>query len=191
MPGYKNKILEKLKKIGFGEAILFFFSAIRGKLLSAIYKLNAGMIFVLGKVKIDKRDGNIEIIDFVKLYNGVKLSCIGNRSAQALIKIGRSSSIGDRTEIHASKSVVIGERVLISWDCVIMDRDYHSINQQAEHIKPVMIEDDVWIGCRCIILKGVKIGRNAIIGAGSIVTKDIPAYAVAGGNPARIIRVLN
>jgi len=53
--------------------------------------------------------------------------------------------------------------------------------------KPVVIEDDVWIGCRSIILKGVRIGRGAVIAAGSVVTKDIPAGAIAGGVPARVL----
>jgi galactoside O-acetyltransferase len=53
--------------------------------------------------------------------------------------------------------------------------------------KPVVIEDDVWIGCRSIVLKGVRIGRGAVIAAGSVVTKDIPAGAIAGGVPARVL----
>jgi acetyltransferase-like isoleucine patch superfamily enzyme len=55
---------------------------------------------------------------------------------------------------------------------------------------PVTIEDDVWIGAQCIILKGVTIGARSIIGAGSVVTKDIPADCVAAGNPCRIIKEL-
>jgi galactoside O-acetyltransferase len=57
-----------------------------------------------------------------------------------------------------------------------------------EHIKPVIIEDDVWICAFTLINKGVRIGKGAVIGAGSIVTKDIPSFCIAAGNPARVLR---
>ena len=60
-----------------------------------------------------------------------------------------------------------------------MDRDYHGIDGNKEVLKPVIIEDDVLIGCRSIILKGVTIGKNAVIGSGSVVTKDVPEYATS------------
>jgi acetyltransferase-like isoleucine patch superfamily enzyme len=62
------------------------------------------------------------------------------------------------------------------------------LGQEAESKGPIIVGDDVWIGMNVIILSGVKIGRGAIIAAGSIVTKDIPPYAVVGGNPAKIIK---
>ncbi len=83
----------------------------------------------------------------------------------------------------------IGEKCMIAWDCVIMDRDYHAVEGVVEQTKPVIIEDNVWIGCRAIILKGVHIGKNAVVGAGAIVTKDVPEYAIVGGNPAKVIRM--
>jgi len=184
-----DKTLNKLNKVPFDEARSFFFSAIRGKLLCIRYKFDPAILFVFGKVKVHQRMGTIEIADYVRFYDGVKLSCVGNHLSQATIKISKSASIGDRTEIHAGKSVVIGERVMISWDCLILDRDYHGFDEQPEEIKPVVIEDEAWIGCRSIILKGVTIGKKAIIGAGSVVTKDIPAYAVACGNPAKVVRI--
>jgi maltose O-acetyltransferase len=61
-------------------------------------------------------------------------------------------------------------------------------DQGAGEISPVTISDDVWIGMRVIILPGVTIGRGAIIGAGAVVTKDVPPYCVAVGNPARVVR---
>ncbi|MCB9159898.1 MAG: CatB-related O-acetyltransferase [Caldilineaceae bacterium] len=61
--------------------------------------------------------------------------------------------------------------------------------QGYQRFPPVRIEDDVWIGARAIILPGVTIGQGAIIGAGAVVTKDVPAYAVCAGNPARVLRL--
>ena len=63
--------------------------------------------------------------------------------------------------------------------------------QGRQELRPVAIHDDVWIGTRVIILPGVTVGRGAIIGAGAIVTKDIPEYAIVGGNPAKLIKYRN
>jgi acetyltransferase-like isoleucine patch superfamily enzyme len=66
--------------------------------------------------------------------------------------------------------------------------DVHDKDKKPEDDLGVFIEDDVWIGCRAIILHGVTIGRGSIIGAGSVVTKSVPPYAIAVGNPARVIK---
>lgn len=130
-------------------------------------------------------------------------------------------SVGDRTFIGGGTFICIdkihvGNDVLISWGCTIIDNDAHSLswknrandvrdwkkgleeNQVGAHknwadIKqlPVTIHDKAWIGFNSIILKGVTIGEGAIIGAGSVVTKDVPPWTIAAGNPARIIRRLN
>jgi maltose O-acetyltransferase len=64
------------------------------------------------------------------------------------------------------------------------------MNKQGIDVeRPIVIDDDVWIGARVIILPGVHIGTGAVIGAGAVVTKDVPAYAVVGGNPARVIKM--
>lgn len=61
--------------------------------------------------------------------------------------------------------------------------------QEFSESEPVIIDDDVWIGCRVTILPGVRIGKGAIIGAASVVTKDVPEYAIVGGNPAKVIKM--
>ncbi|MBO6127272.1 MAG: hypothetical protein J6P79_00080 [Pseudobutyrivibrio sp.] len=120
--------------------------------------------------------------------------------------------IGDNVGISAScframDQITIGNNVLIGADCLIMDNDAHPIDFQKRRTNfehsilredyiqfinkaPIRIDDDVWIGARCQILKGVHIGARSIIAAGSIVTKDIPADTIAGGNPCKIIRAL-
>ena len=113
-----------------------------------------------------------------------------------LISIGDYSGIG----INASLSgeVTIGSHVMMGPEVMIYtyghqfdDLEKPMIFQGNSEPKPVRIEDDVWIGARAIILPGVTIGRGSIIGAGSVVTKDVPAYAVMGGNPAKMIRMRN
>ena len=122
----------------------------------------------------------------------------------ASISIGKNTFIGDSSIISAEK-IEIGNDVLISWGCIIIDHNSHSIHFQNRKDdvkkwfdgskdwsgvirKPVIIKDKSWIGFNSIILKNVTIGEGAIIGAGSVVTKDIPPYTIVAGNPARIIR---
>ncbi|MDF5733197.1 MAG: acyltransferase [Rhizonema sp. PD38] len=120
-----------------------------------------------------------------------------------------SISIGKRVfitgSVIASQNIEIGDDVLISWGTTIVDHNSHSISfsdrkkdavdwmagkKDWTHVKiaPVKISSKVWIGFNSIILKGVTIGEGAVIGAGSVVTKDVPAWTIVAGNPARIIR---
>lgn len=134
-------------------------------------------------VRVMKNNGTISLGDRVFLHRYVKLSAYGGR-----IEIGSNSYIGDRTEIHAGELVKIGNGVNIAWDCNILDRDYHAFNGEQEVIKPVVIEDNVWIGVGSLILKGVTIGEGAVVAAGSVVTRDVPPKCLVAGNPAKIIK---
>jgi len=117
-----------------------------------------------------------------QFYSGVRLEVgPGGR-----IEIGNGTYLNRNTLVHASKLVRIGKDCKISWDVIIMDSDMHAITG-GQSDKPVYIEDDVWIGCRVIVLKGVHIGRGAVIAAGSVVTKDVPPRTVIGGVPARVL----
>ena len=105
------------------------------------------------------------------------------------LTIGDNSGIGVNCVIHGECH--IGKDVMMGPECIVFTRNHlfddvtKPMNTQGfEEEKPVYIGDDVWIGSRVIILPGVKIGDHSIIGAGSIVTKDIPQWAIAAGNPA-------
>ena len=91
--------------------------------------------------------------------------------------------------IVSNHSVNIGNNVLIGANCQIGDRDGHS-NRYKSSSKPITIEDDVWLGMNVTVLKGVTIGEHSIIGANSVVTKDIPANCIAAGNPCKVIKLL-
>lgn len=117
----------------------------------------------------------------------------------ALISIGDNVGMSSAV-LWAKKEIIIGNRVTVGANAVILDSDCHSLNyldRGTENdmrnckCKPIIIEDDVLIGTGSYILKGVHIGARSIIGAGSIVTSDIPADSIAAGNPARVIRKIN
>lgn len=115
------------------------------------------------------------------------------------IVIGDEVFFNNRTHISAINNMKIGNGVLVGSDVLICDNNHGRNDNITElNIPPqkrklyskgsINIEDNVWIGDKCVILGGVTIGTGAIIGAGAIVTKDIPAYSIAAGNPAKVIK---
>jgi acetyltransferase-like isoleucine patch superfamily enzyme len=114
----------------------------------------------------------------------------------AKIKIGADSGLSGTT-ICAAVSVTIGSQCLIGANVTIVDNDFHAINptnrrhntsQNDIGASPVVIEDNVFIGACAIILKGVTIGKNSVVGAGSVVVSNVPENVVVAGNPAKVIR---
>lgn len=111
----------------------------------------------------------------------------------SLMSIGENSGVGINAKIHGRVS--IGKNVMMGPDCIIYTKNHAFSDiskpmreQGFQDEKPVTIEDDVWIGGRVIILPGVHIANGSIIGAGSIVTKNVPPYAIVGGNPAKVLK---
>ena len=112
------------------------------------------------------------------------------------IKIGRDCGINHGAFILGAQSVEIGDRVVISARVMILDSGLDVSKFQSTdfppHInKPVVIQDGAWLGAGSIILPGVTIGRKSIVGAGSVVTSNVPPFSVVAGNPAKIIRRLH
>jgi acetyltransferase-like isoleucine patch superfamily enzyme len=127
-------------------------------------------------------DGNVTIGPGVRLIVG----------PNAKLTIGDFTRITSNMRIFVKDEITIGERCMISWDVQIMDTDFHVILDEQGNERPntakVTIGNDVWIGSRATILKGVTIGDGAVIAAGSMVVKDVPAHTTVAGNPARIIK---
>lgn len=124
-----------------------------------------------------------------------------NHSFSPEIVIGNSVNIGDDSHITAVNKIIIGNNVLTGKKITITDNSHGNTtlgflnqppNERIPYSKgPVVIEDNVWIGDKATILPGVTIGKSAIIGANSVVTKDIPENAVAGGIPAKILKIIH
>jgi maltose O-acetyltransferase len=109
------------------------------------------------------------------------------------VEIGDDSSLGINCMVPYNLKV--GRDVMMGPDVIIIGENHRFDNQEIpmrlqgyKEFPPVEIRDDVWIGARVIILPGLIIGKGAIIGAGSVVTKDVPPYAICAGNPARVVR---
>jgi len=110
--------------------------------------------------------------------------------ASGRIEIGANVFVNYGASLSAHKLVRIGDGSQIGSYACLMDNDYHSVEdrRKAGESKPIVLGRNVWLGVRVIVLKGATIGDNAVIGAGSVVTHDIPANCVAVGVPARVIR---
>ena len=141
----------------------------------------------LSKIKIG--DGNTFRSDESSNPIGINHRCIlSTRNKDAIIEIGDNSGLSG-VVIRASEKIVIGNNVLIGANAIITDADGHP-ERRPTNPKPVIINDNVWLGMNVIVLKGVEIGRNSIIGANSVVTGSIPANVIAAGNPCRVLKEL-
>ena len=141
-----------------------------------------------GNVAIDIRQGATIIINGdVILGSNVHLSATTNSTLILGSKADGTLTINYGTQILAHEKIEIGSGCMLSWDILIMDSNMHTIVGSKTH-KPIQIKDNVWIACRATILRGVKIGEGAIIGAGSVVVKDVPIQTISGGNPAKAIK---
>lgn len=126
------------------------------------------------------------------------------------ISIGKNTYIGPNSIIQSKESVVVGENVIIANSVLIVDNNNHPTDpamrlkmsacedfmndelwswKYAES-KPIIIEDNVWIGRDSRILKGVTVGKGSIVALGAVVTKDVPPYTIVAGNPAKVVKQL-
>lgn len=105
----------------------------------------------------------------------------------AILKLGKGSFINSDCKIRCHKEITIGEGCAISHDFTIMDSDAHELNG-SRNTNPIHIGNHVWIGTRVTILNGVTVGDRAVIAAGTLVTKDVPAGALVGGVPAKVLK---
>lgn len=138
-------------------------------------------------------------------------------SDQGNIIIGKRSYIGGGTNLIARSDIIIGDDVTLAWGITLYTHNSHSLDWQerandiaiiSDNLRhghdmltnknwdvvksaPIIVKDKAWIGMNSIILKGVTIGEGAVVGAGSVVTKDVPPWTVVGGNPAIVLKKLS
>ena len=134
--------------------------------------------------------------DHIHLADGVRLmeEAYLWATRTGTIEIGRETYVGSHSWVVANDRISIGANVLIAPFCYIQDTDHgfrdpgRPMAQQPSESTPIVIEDDVWLGAHVVVTRGVTIGHGSVIGAGSVVTRDIPPLTIAGGVPARPIR---
>jgi acetyltransferase-like isoleucine patch superfamily enzyme len=146
----------------------------------------AGVLLVRGGLplpSIENRGGRIEVGNCA-LFSGVRLECWNG----ARIRVGAGTYLNRGVEIVAGGSVTIGRDCKIARDVIIMDTDQHPLPEGELVVRPVNIGDRVWIGARAMVLKGVDIGHDSVIGAGAIVTRSVPPHSTVVGTAARILR---
>ncbi len=175
-------------------------------------RINCGMnVKVIGKVYFDiHKLSRVTIGDNFVFTSGMGLNPLcRNIRGSIRVRKGAELVIGNNVGMSSvclwvKSRVSIGNNVFIGGNVIIIDNDAHSLNWEIRRSvemegelpihasraasSPIYIENDVMIGANSVILKGVRIGARSVIGAGSVVTKDIPADCVAGGNPCKIIR---
>jgi acetyltransferase-like isoleucine patch superfamily enzyme len=148
--------------------------------------------FFLGRgleLKIEPR-GEIRFGRFVWIGDGTKIRC-----HEGLVEIGEKTVMGQECTISAYRHVRIGEQCVIADRAMFIDFDHgiveveRPIRLQGIYKRDVEVGNNVWIGYGACILRGVSVGDNSVIGTNSVVTKDVPANAIVGGVPARIIRM--
>ena len=176
-------------------------------LIKYAYRKNielGGKINVSGiPVLFFKKDGRLILGNNVSLKSNKRSYHLHMHSPVKIMadRPGAVIEIGDNTRIngsciHAYKKISIGKNCLIAANCQIFDGSGHDLSfpDVANRIntigdaKPIIIEDNVWIGANCIILPGVRIGQGSVISAGSVVHKDIPEMCVAAGNPVKVVK---
>ena len=188
-PMRDESLVRKWLGLPWDERLDVAFGLIRGFLRSG--KFDQHRFLILGPaVFIHRRNGRLCAGRVVRLRGGCRLAVIGSPEKPAVLTIGDGTEIGERTILNVATRVDIGARCSISWDCDISDTDYHCIEMEEGApplpvSEPVIIEDDVWIGSHCLILKGVTIGRGSVIGAGSVIRRNVPSHSLMVGNPAR------
>lgn len=190
-----SKKIKELKRQNPDRSNFFIFSELLGgimRIVSAKYYLRNAtsvgkMVSTSGKPLI-RNAGKMILADEVRVWsNTVRAKLITGRKGQLIV--GQNSRLNG-VHIYAGELVQIGKNVRIAPYTIILDSDFHNVSDHFSDglTKAVHIEDDVWIATRATILKGVRIGKGAVIATGAVVTKDVEAYTMVAGVPAVFVK---
>lgn len=158
------------------------------------WKKNLWIGISSNKVGLDynaKERPRIGKVAYLETGHNVRIARASKMFINAFLKIGDNTYIQPNANIVANSGIEIGQNCAISWNCQIIDDDMHTLNSKINcknNSAPITIGNNIWIGMNSSILKGVIIGDGAVIAAGSIVTKNVPAGCLVGGVPAKIIK---
>ncbi|SMF22618.1 transferase hexapeptide (six repeat-containing protein) [Alteromonadaceae bacterium Bs31] len=153
---------------------------------------------VLKPLSVNITGSNIHAGDYLHIISNkqqaVSLTCWRSKQQQGKIVIGDYCLLSPGVKIASANSIKIGNNTMIAAEVYISDSDWHGLYNRVRPFRctsPICIGENVWVGLRAIIGKGVSIGDNSVVGAGSVVVNDVPKNVVVAGNPARVIKTLN
>ena len=144
--------------------------------------------------------GNLHALSWIQIGQGTEIQrlcriCIGeDDSLEPRLTIGSRVFIGQGTHLSVMRAVIIGNNTIIGANSYLLTNQHCfksrdiPIRDQGYDCKPLTVGEDVWVGANCVIMPGIEIGRGAIIGAGSVLTKAVGSYEIWAGIPARKIR---
>ncbi len=182
----------KLEKYSFMGLIKLFFDLLVTRIFFRNSRLVRSPFYIRGRGKINLGTGLTTGV-------GVRLDAL-NINAKVVIHLEENIQLNDYVHIAAIDNITIKKNVLIASRVFISDHNHGSYDQETDQSvflppaerplssKPVIIEESVWIGENACVLPGVTIGKNSVIGAGAVVTKNVPPWSIAVGNPAKVIK---
>ena len=152
----------------------------------------------MGAKYMDIYGRNISIGDYPTIVaspdNYVHLTTWNLEGNEGEISIGKYCLLTPGVRIASASKITIGDGCMFANSAYVSDADWHGIYDRATPVgktSQIILEENVWIGDRAVVGKGVKIGKNSIVAAGSVVVKDVPENVIVGGNPSKIIKELN
>lgn len=206
-----NKLLEYIRKIKSVDANIlgFVIKNIKFKMKRKNIIVHNNTI-IKGLRNIDTQEGKLRIglsdIGFLNKHDRCYLNIRGKLIIKGNVRIDKGSrldigpnaicildscSIGSFVKIIIQHHLEINKNSAVSWDCQILDEDFHQMLSNGcpfhKKEKSIKIEENVWIGCNSKIFKGIKIGKNSVIAAGSIVFNNVSKSTLVAGNPAKVI----
>lgn len=153
---------------------------------------------VMGIWNISVYGPNIELCGMVKMFaangNPIFINTIKQNGQEGRIRFGDDVLVMNGVRIGSASKIVIGDHCMLASFCYLMDSDWHDVYDRKNSggkTAPIILKNNVWIGDSAIVCKGVTIGENSVVGAGAVVTKDVPPNVVVAGNPARVVKKLD
>jgi acetyltransferase-like isoleucine patch superfamily enzyme len=174
--------------------IIRIYQGLASRLRNVLYRLLGvrlnGYVW-LRHISIPRQWSDITLEEGASLDDGVVCLCSGPAKADKLV-IGKGTYVNRHTMFDAHEQVHVGKNCMIGPFCYLTDGNHGTTNAVAVHaqpiqVRPVVLEDDVWLGAGVIILSGVRVGQGAVVGAGAVVTKDVAPNTIVAGVPARPI----
>lgn len=170
------------------------------RVISAIWRIVNAKIWLIrcqtgrlvtlrGVPRIDC-NGQIILGNRVRIWSHIHKTQL-SAGGKGKLTIGDNTFINCGCQISAQNEISIGKNCDIATGVIMMDSDFHGTEGEGSDVKisSIIIEDDVWLATRVVVLKGVRIGKGATIATGAVVTKDIPPYAIAAGVPAKVLKI--